>query len=226
MILDQALEYPFAHSLPPRRPGSERKIRGGGSLEGGEKVFLAVHRENPRHREVAKGRSFDYAAAMASILDQIKEYPARRYEAGEIVLEQGTTTGKLFFLAEGAVEIVKDGVRVVVARETGAVFGEMSAFLQAPHAATVRAVEPCVFHEVGDARQALETDPALCFHVCGIMAHRLEALIGYLVNVKQQYEGHDHVAMVEGVLESLMRRQPRKRVRPSESTIRKGQVLD
>jgi CRP-like cAMP-binding protein len=163
---------------------------------------------------------------MASILDQIKEYPTRRYEPGEIIVEQGTTSGKLFFLAEGVVEIIKDGVRIGVAREPGAVFGEMAAFLQAPHAATGRALEPCVFHIVDDALHAMERNSALCFHVCGIMAGRLEASIEYLVDVKQQYEGHDHLGMVEGVLDSLMRRQPSKRIRPSESTIRKGQLLD
>jgi CRP-like cAMP-binding protein len=163
---------------------------------------------------------------MPSVLDQIKEYPTRRYAPGETIVEQGTKTGKLFFLAEGAVEIIKDGVRIAVAREPGAVFGEMAAFLQAPHAATGRALEPCVFHIVDDARQAMERNPALCFHVCGIMASRLKALIEYLVNVKQQYQGHDHLGMVEGVLDSLMQRQPRTRIRPSDSTIRKGEGLD
>lgn len=160
---------------------------------------------------------------MASILDLIEEYPTRRYEAGEIVVEQGTTTGKLFFLAEGTFEIIKDGVRVSVAREPGAVFGEMAAFLQAPHAGTAIALEPCVFHIVDDARNAMANNSALCFHVCGIMAGRLESLVDYLVNVRQQYEGHDHLGMVEGVLDRLMQRQPRARIRPSESTIRKGE---
>ena len=32
----------------------------------------------------------------------------------------------------------------------------------------------------------------------------------YLVDVQQQYEGHDHIAMVGEVLEALMNRQPRK----------------
>jgi len=163
---------------------------------------------------------------MASILEQIKEYPARRYAPGETIIEQGTTTGKLFFLAEGTVEIIKDGMRIAVSCEPGAVFGEMAAFLQAPHAATGRALEPCVFHIVDDARHAMENNPALCFHVCKIMAGRLDALIGYLVNVKQQYDGHDHLGMVEGVLDRLMQRQLRTRIRPSESTIRKGQGLD
>lgn len=161
--------------------------------------------------------------SMSTILEQIKAYPTQRFEAGEIIVEQGTTTGKLFFLAEGSLEIIKDGVRIAVSREPGAVFGEMAAFLQAPHAATAIALEPCVFHIVDDARDAMAGNSALCFHVCRIMAGRLESLVDYLVNVKQQYEGHDHLGMVEGVLDRLMQRQPRARIRPSESTIRHGE---
>ncbi len=163
---------------------------------------------------------------MPSILDQIKKYPTRRYEPGALIVEQGTVTGKLFFLAEGAVEILKDGVRIAVAREPGAVFGEMAAFLQSPHTASGRALEPCVLHIVDDARHALESNPDLCFHVCGIMAGRLDALVEYLVDAKLQYKGHDQLGMIEGVLDRLMQRQPRTRIRPSESTIRKGQGLD
>lgn len=163
---------------------------------------------------------------MSFLHDQFKVYPTRRYEAGETVVEQGTTTGSLFILAEGAVEILKDGVRLAVAREPGALFGEMAAFLQAPHAATGRAIEPSVFHIVENARHELENNPALCFHACGIMAGRLEALVQYLVDMKKQYEGDDHFEMIDTVLNSLMQRQPRARIRPSESTILKGQVLD
>ena len=174
----------------------------------------------------AAGWRMQHTAPMASILEQISQYPTCRFTPGEIILEQGTTTGKLFFLAEGAVEVIKDGVRLAVVREAGAVFGEMSIFSEAPHAATVRVIEPAVFHLVDDARHAMESNSALCFHVCGIMARRMEALIGYLADVTQQYEGHDHLGMIGSVLESLMRHQPRPRIRPSESTILKGQVFD
>lgn len=161
---------------------------------------------------------------MASILDQIKGYPTSRYEPGEVVLDQGTISGKLFFLAEGAVEVIKDGRKLTIVREQGAVFGEMSAFSKAPHAATVRVLEPAVFHIIEDARQAMEDNTVLCFHVCGIMARRMETLIGYLANVTEQYQGHDHLAMVGSVLESLMRPPARQRIRPNDSTIRKGQA--
>jgi hypothetical protein len=40
------------------------------------------------------------------------------------------------------------------------------------------------------------------------------------VDVKRQFVGHDHLAMVDEMLDTLMHRQPRKRVAPSASTLR------
>jgi hypothetical protein len=48
----------------------------------------------------------------------------------------------------------------------------------------------------------------------------------YLVDVKQQLAGDDHLGMVDGVLATLLHRQPPNRTRPRESTIRQGEVAD
>ena len=58
----------------------------------------------------------------------------------------------------------------------------------------------------------------------GRIFRRLDALNRYLVDIKGQFDGHDHLGMVDSVLETLMRRQMPTRVRPSESTIRHGQL--
>ena len=55
------------------------------------------------------------------------------------------------------------------------------------------------------------------------LRRRLDALVEYLVNVKQQYQGQEGFGLVGSVLENLMQRQPRARIRPRESTIRKGE---
>jgi CRP-like cAMP-binding protein len=117
-------------------------------------------------------------------------------------------------------------VRVAIASEPGAVFGELSAFLGGPHKATVRASQPCAFYIVKNPRASLEATPQLCVHVCELLARRLDALNKYLVDVKHQFEGHDHIGMVDGVLEALMHRQPRKHIRPNESTIRQSELSD
>jgi len=73
----------------------------------------------------------DYSARMPSILDQSQGIPTRHYDRARSSPNRAPTEGALF-LVEGAVEVIKDGVRIVVARERARSFGEMSAFLQAP----------------------------------------------------------------------------------------------
>ena len=142
------------------------------------------------------------------------------------MLTQGARTGLLFVLVKGTVEVIKDDVVVAAASEPGAIFGDLSALLDGPHTATVRALRPSTFHVVTDPRTLLEQNPAICLHLCVLLAHRLDAVNKYLVDVKQQYAGADHLGMVDGVLDTLMHRQPRKRVAPSASTLRGPEVAD
>jgi CRP/FNR family transcriptional regulator, cyclic AMP receptor protein len=114
-------------------------------------------------------------------------------------------------------------VRIAAASLPGLVFGEMAVLLGVPHTASVRVVKPCTFYIVMQPREFLKSSPTLCLHVCELLARRLDSLNKYLVDVKQQFEGHDHIGMVDEVLEALLHRQPTNRIRPKESTIRHGQ---
>jgi|ERR1041384_4014452 CRP-like cAMP-binding protein len=163
---------------------------------------------------------------MSAILELLRGHEVRRFACGEVVLREGEATGHLFFLIEGAVEVMKDNVPVARTSEPGVVFGEMAALLGGNHTATVRAAKPCAFYLVKNPREFLEATPPVCLHVCELLARRLDALSKYLVDVKQQFEGHDHLGMVDEVLETLLHRQPRARIRPKESTIRHGELPD
>jgi CRP/FNR family transcriptional regulator, cyclic AMP receptor protein len=163
---------------------------------------------------------------MSSILEQIHGGELRHFDAGEVVIEQGEKTNLLFFLIKGAVEVVKDGVPVAQAAQPGAVFGELSALLGGNHTATVRALSSCAFRVVENPREFLETSPIVCLHVCELVARRLDALNKYLVDVKQQFQGHEHLGMVDDVLETLMHRHPAHRVKPSELKIRQTEPSD
>jgi hypothetical protein len=44
------------------------------------------------------------------------------------------------------------------------------------------------------------------------------------VDVKQQYAGHDHLGLVDSVLDTLMNRHPRRRIVPRESTLRDPEI--
>lgn len=163
---------------------------------------------------------------MSDILSALREQPVRRFAAGETLLEQGASTGLLFILIDGAVEVVKDGHNVASSSEPGAIFGDLAILLRAPHTATVRAVRDASFYVVSDARSFLEQNPKVNLHLSELLARRLDALNKYLVDVKQQFAGHDHLGMVDGMLDTLMHRQPRARVSPKASTIRDPELAD
>jgi CRP/FNR family transcriptional regulator, cyclic AMP receptor protein len=163
---------------------------------------------------------------MSSILEQINGGEVRHFNAGEVVIEQGKRTNLLFFLIEGTVEVVKDGTQVAKASQPGAVFGELSALLGGNHTATVRTLKPCAFHVVQNPREFLEASPTVCLHVCELVARRLDAVNKYLVDVKQQFEGHEHLGMVDNVLETLMHRHPVDRVKAGESKVRQTEPSD
>jgi CRP/FNR family cyclic AMP-dependent transcriptional regulator len=74
--------------------------------------------------------------------------PLATYQAGETVLAAGSRSGRLLILRKGAVAIVKEAIEIAKVAESGAVFGELSALLDQPHTADVRALETSQFHSL------------------------------------------------------------------------------
>lgn len=143
---------------------------------------------------------------MNGILQVVREHPVREFATGESVLTQGETTGRMYVLIRGDVEILRDSIRVARAGQPGALFGEMSALLGGSHSATVRTLSPSSFAIIEKPREFLEQNPQAGLWVAELLAQRLTSLTKYLVDVKRQYEGHDHLGMVDEVLETLLHR--------------------
>ena len=153
---------------------------------------------------------------MNTFLELVSGHPVRELAAGEIVLKQDEACNELHVLLEGEVEVLRDEVRVAKTTEAGAVFGEMSILLSGPCTATVRTLRPSRFASIPDPRGLFAGSPVASLHVAELLARRIDALNRYLIDVKHQYEGHDHLGMVDDVLGSLMHRQPRRSApRPS-----------
>ncbi len=144
---------------------------------------------------------------MSAILELLTNHPPLYFGAGEVIIKQGSPAGPMWVLLGGAVEVLRDHVRVAKASEPGLVFGEMSVLLHVPHTATVRTISPSSFAVIEDPQAFLANSAPASLHVARLLAHRLDALNKYLIDVKQQYEGHDHLGMVDEVLETLMHRQ-------------------
>ena len=82
----------------------------------------------------------------------------------------------------------------------------MSTLLGDKATATVRALKPAVVSVIEKPREFMIENPAVSLYVAELLAKRLDALNKYLIDVKQQYEGHDHLGMVDEVLGALMHR--------------------
>ena len=134
--------------------------------------------------------------------------PIATYQPGETVLNAGSKTGLLLILKKGTVAIFKDDIEMAKVTEPGAVFGELSALLDQPHTADVRALETTQFH-VANADALLVQNPVALLYVAAVLARRLDGANRTLIELKRQIQvGHPRsaiektVAKMEGLLGS------------------------
>jgi CRP-like cAMP-binding protein len=149
-------------------------------------------------------------AIMSAILKLIAGHKIEDFGAGDIVIEQGTAGGPMFVIIQGEIEVLRDNVRVAKISEPGAVFGETHVLLGGPHSVTIRTLQPSSFAIIENPRQFLASSAEASLYVAEMLAARLNALNKYLVDVKRQYEGHDHLGMVDDVLTTLVHHHPRR----------------
>ena len=121
-----------------------------------------------------------------SILESLSADPLVDFAEGDLLLRQGDHTKRLFFLRDGAVEIVRDGAALAQVSEPGAVFGDMAVILGRPHSADVLATRPTRCHRIDNAAQRLQAEPALALYVMTVLATRLDAVNGSLIEARER----------------------------------------
>jgi CRP/FNR family transcriptional regulator, cyclic AMP receptor protein len=137
-----------------------------------------------------------------AVQGRLASLPLMQYSAGADVLACGSNTGKLFVLESGAVEVVKDGVRIAEVTAPGAVFGELAALLDQPHTADVRTLERSEFR-VADARMLFAGESSIGLHVAAILAQRLDSANRAVIELKRQLdEGHSR-STIKGTVDKL-----------------------
>ena len=146
---------------------------------------------------------------MRAVLDYCKDGIEQSVSTGALVIHEGQTTGHLYVLIQGRLEVVKGDTVVAVITEPGAVLGEMSVLLDQPHTATVRAASDSTVYEIGDAASFLREQPAVALLIARLLAQRLNVATTYLADIMHQYAGHgDHLAMVGEILQSMINLPP------------------
>lgn len=104
----------------------------------------------------------DYLKGNISFLKKLREIPTlstfseeelkgllelsriRKYEPGELILEEGFFDAWIYFLVSGKVKIVKNGENLSILQRMGDIFGEMSIIDGSPRSASVYAVDKTV----------------------------------------------------------------------------------
>jgi CRP/FNR family transcriptional regulator, cyclic AMP receptor protein len=138
--------------------------------------------------------------------ESLAALPHATFGAGETVVRQGTKSGRLLILKNGAVSIVKDGIEIATVAEPGAVFGELSALLDEPHTADVRTIEASEFH-VADANNFLTCEPAALLYVATALARRLDFANRGLIELKSELAAGAPPSLIRsmiGKIESLL----------------------
>lgn len=139
-------------------------------------------------------------------LQSLTSLPTERHPAGEVILRKGRTTGRLFILQRGAVEVVDGDRRIALATTPGAVFGELGVLLDQPHMADVRVLEPSSFY-VAHGKVFLRVHREAALHVATVLARRLMAVHGDLDMMRREVadapEGRALGQMVDAVGRSL-----------------------
>jgi CRP/FNR family transcriptional regulator, cyclic AMP receptor protein len=127
--------------------------------------------------------------------------PLVTYRAGDTILGAGSKSGKLLILKGGTVGVVQKGVEIARVTEPGAVFGEISALLDQPHGADVRALADSEFYVVDAALPA--KDPALLLQIAKILARRIVQANENLVELKHQLQGGQSPSAVSKLLQKI-----------------------
>jgi CRP/FNR family transcriptional regulator, cyclic AMP receptor protein len=132
---------------------------------------------------------------------RLTEFPLVTYQAGETVIATGSRTGRLLMLRKGGVAIVKGAVEIARVTEAGAVFGELSALLDQPHTADVRALETSKFH-VADAALLLN-DPIALLCIAAVLARRLDGGNQALIELKCQIQAGQPSGVIGKTVEKV-----------------------
>ncbi|MBI1816863.1 MAG: cyclic nucleotide-binding domain-containing protein [Deltaproteobacteria bacterium] len=145
---------------------------------------------------------------MADVIEQCAALPQREFHTGEVILEEGKRSGLLYVLASGSVEVLKGDLQVATVDTPGAFFGEVSALLDMPHMATVRALTDATLFVATDSQAFLDAHQEIALSLARLLAKRLHSVTTYLVDLKRQFEDHDnHLSIVDEVLETLVHHQ-------------------
>jgi CRP-like cAMP-binding protein len=154
---------------------------------------------------------------MTDLLALCESFPAGEFPAGSEVLPEGVRGGLVHVLTEGTVGVEVGGVLVKRISDPGSFLGEIAALLDIPHSARVVAVTDCRTRVM--EAHSITDNPAVLLAIARLLAARLNAMTGYLVDVRNQYaDDRTHLGLMADVLSELTTVRPTGFVGGSDRT--------
>lgn len=148
-----------------------------------------------------------------SVEESIRSLPVVSVPEGANIIVEGVQLDRIYFLKAGRLEVIRDEIRVNLIKTPGSVLGEISVLLNQPSTATVKALDEAELFECVNPFEFLKQHPEVTLHMSSLLASRLASATQYLVDVKEQLKDcSDHVGMVDGVLDSILYRDLKKKL--------------
>lgn len=123
----------------------------------------------------------------------LKLSKVRKYEPGELIIEEGDYDSWVYFLVSGKVRVVKHGVEINILDQTGDVFGEMGIIDGAARSASIYAVEEtaCLATDASYIDRLSENDSiaftCILYHLFAeLLSNRLRSIDEELVKAKEE----------------------------------------
>lgn len=142
----------------------------------------------------------------AELLDLASAGTHHHLEAGTVILRQGEPHSGLYVLAEGVLDVRRQGRSIQRHTEAGSIVGEISLLLDTAVTADVVATEPTVVYRLDDADRLFAELPAFGRHLAVTLARRLDRIVGYLDDLHRQFDDREGtLGLVPTVLEDILR---------------------
>ena len=139
---------------------------------------------------------------MDDVLALCADLPISQFAPGDSLMTEGSTSGVIHVLEAGTVGIEIGGILVKRVSEPGSFLGEISALLGTAHSARVYAITECRTRTMLAA--AATGNPDLLLGMARLLAARLQAMTGYLSDLRHQYaDSETHLGVMTEVLSEL-----------------------
>lgn len=145
---------------------------------------------------------------MNTFLDHCQHLPEISFAAGEFVVREDQREDRMFFLKSGTVDVLKKQVVINSIVAPGSLIGEVSALLNRPPLASVRAVTDCVFYVTDQPQVFLEDTPQIALRIARTLATRLYSVTNQLAEIESQNRSDQFtLRMLTPVMQSLYHQQ-------------------